>query len=178
MLKMKQIYVDANDASNAITAVQAKTLIRQLIAGFTSIGIKKGDNVLIHSFNSIFYPIIVLALIGCGAGVTGTNPGYTVHELTFALKACKAKLLICDPEVLGDVVTTSAKNCNVPMDNIIALDSTPLSSPPQDKVKGFPSWRKLLSHGEKDWIRFDDEKTSRETPALLFFSSGTTACQN
>ena len=69
---------------------------------------------------------------------------------------------------------SAAKNCNIPLERILALDTTPLSSPAQSKVKGLSSWRTLLTHGEKDWIRFDDEQISREMSALFFFSSGTT----
>lgn len=29
-------------------------------------------------------------------------------------------------------------------------------------------------HGETNWVRFDDEKLAKETPAALFHSSGTT----
>jgi acyl-CoA synthetase (AMP-forming)/AMP-acid ligase II len=36
------------------------------------------------------------------------------------------------------------------------------------------SWSELLSHGEDDWIRFDDKQVSRRTPVALLFSSGTT----
>jgi 4-coumarate--CoA ligase len=39
---------------------------------------------------------------------------------------------------------------------------------------GFASWRTLLTHGEGDWLRFDDETKSRNTTAFLCFSSGTT----
>ncbi|KAF1841669.1 AMP-binding enzyme [Cucurbitaria berberidis CBS 394.84] len=170
----KHIYIDANDPSNFISAAHAKILIRQLIAGFQHAGLKKGDVVLIHSFNSIYYPIIVLGIIGCGAINTGTNPSYTSYELTYAIRSSQAKLIICDPDVLGDRIVTAAKDCGVPTEKILALDSAPISSPAQSSIKGFNSWRTLLSHGEEDWIRFDDKHTSENTTALLFFSSGTT----
>ncbi|CAO2657301.1 Nn.00g034270.m01.CDS01 [Neocucurbitaria sp. VM-36] len=168
------IYIDANDPSNSISAAQAKTLIRQLIAGLKHAGLQKGDGVLIHSFNSIYYSIIALAMIGCGANLTGTNPSYTSHEFTYAIRSSQAKLILCDPDVLGDTVTTAAKACDVPMSKILALDSAPISTSIPPSIEGFSSWRTLLSHGESDWIRFNDEQTSRNTTALLFFSSGTT----
>ncbi|KAJ4374200.1 hypothetical protein N0V83_002941 [Neocucurbitaria cava] len=174
----RPIYVDANDASNFISATQAKTLIRQLIAGLKHAGLQKGDGVIIHSFNTIYYSIIALAMIGCGANLTGTNPGYTSHELTHAIRSCEAKFILCDPDILGDSITTAAKACGLPMNKILALDSVPVSTlgatTGNSNIKGFNSWRTLLSNGEEDWIRFNDEQTSRNTTALLFFSSGTT----
>ena len=40
--------------------------------------------------------------------------------------------------------------------------------------EGQLQWRDLLSHGETDWVRFDDLETARNTTAALLFSSGTT----
>jgi hypothetical protein len=37
--------------------------------------------VLVHSFNSIYYPILVLGIIGSGAIYTGSNPSYTAYEV-------------------------------------------------------------------------------------------------
>jgi 4-coumarate--CoA ligase len=39
---------------------------------------------------------------------------------------------------------------------------------------GFQSWEILLRYGESTWERFNDEKTSNETIASLFLTSGTT----
>jgi 4-coumarate--CoA ligase len=79
-----KVYIDAYDASNSISAVQAKVLIRQLIAGLKHAGIQKGDTVLVHAFNSIYYPILVLGIIGCGAIYTGSNPAYTAYEVRWS----------------------------------------------------------------------------------------------
>lgn len=75
------MYIDAYDASNSISAVQAKVQIRQLIAGFKHVGVQKGDTVLVHAFNNIYYPILVLGIIGRGAIYTGSNPSYTSYEV-------------------------------------------------------------------------------------------------
>ena len=40
--------------------------------------------------------------------------------------------------------------------------------------EGQLQWKDLLSHGERDWERFDDLETAKNTTAALFFSSGTT----
>jgi 4-coumarate--CoA ligase len=176
-LTQSQIYIDALDPSHYVTAAQAKVFICKLIAGFRHAGIKRGDVVLVHAFNSIYYPIIVLGIVGAGAIYTGTNPGYTAHEMTHALKSTGAKMIICDPDVLGDTVTAAAQACGLPLSKILTLD-TALSLPAiltrfnDDGTHA--SWRTLLQHGSSDWLHFDNEKTSRDTVAGLFFSSGTT----
>jgi 4-coumarate--CoA ligase len=75
------MYIDAYNPSNSISAAQAKVLIRQLIAGFKHAGVQKGDTILVHAFNSIYYSILVLGIIGCGAVYTGSNPAYTAYEV-------------------------------------------------------------------------------------------------
>jgi 4-coumarate--CoA ligase len=90
-----KVYIDAYDASNSISAVQAKVLIRQLIAGLKHAGIQKGDTVLVHAFNSIYYPILVLGIIGCGAIYTGSNPAYTAYEVRWSTMPQLSNTDIC-----------------------------------------------------------------------------------
>lgn len=129
---------------------------------------------LIHSFNSIYYPCLVLAAVGLGGMFCGTNPSYTSGELKHAFYSSQAKLIVCDTDVLGDNVTSAAKDCGISSSQIFVLNTTSSSPQSEESFKGFRSWRSLLTHGEEDWMRFDDEETCRNTTALLFFSSGTT----
>jgi 4-coumarate--CoA ligase len=169
-----QIYIDASNPAHHITAAQAHVLIRQLIAGFKYAGIQTGDVVLVHAFNSIYYPIIVLGIIGAGAIYTGTNPGYTRWEIEHALKSSGAKMVICDTEVLENGMSVAAQECGLPRERILMLDDTILHFPLPHAADDMTSWRSLLMHGEADWQRFDELETSRRTIAGLFFSSGTT----
>ncbi|KAF2476219.1 putative AMP-binding enzyme [Lindgomyces ingoldianus] len=165
----KPIYIDAADPSNSISAAQATTLIRKLVAGFKQAGLENGDTVLIHSFNNIYYPIIVLGIIGFGGVFTGTNPSYTTHELKHAISASKAKCVISEPEIL-EAITAAAKDVPIPSSRILVLNSTEK----EEFDDGQQSWRSLLNHGEEDWHRFDSEEISKDTTAMLLFSSGTT----
>ena len=49
----KPIYIDALDPTRYYTQRQAKDTIRKLVAGFRAQGLRKGDVVCIHSFNSV-----------------------------------------------------------------------------------------------------------------------------
>jgi 4-coumarate--CoA ligase len=60
------IYIDALNPSHNVTARKAKTVIRQLVAGFRAMGLQPGDCVNIHSFNDIWYPIFV-RIVACQA---------------------------------------------------------------------------------------------------------------
>jgi acyl-CoA synthetase (AMP-forming)/AMP-acid ligase II len=112
--------------------------------------------------------MLVLGIIGAGGVFTGANPGYTNPELVHHIKTSKAKYLISEPEIFEGALTAAAE-CGIPNSNIWVFDAfhQPLPS-------GSRSWTSLLNRGEKDWVRFDDEKTCMGTTAGRFFSSGTT----
>ncbi|KAF7913218.1 hypothetical protein EAE99_010840 [Botrytis elliptica] len=139
------IYIDAADPSRSISASQARIIIRQLVAGFHAAGI-----------------------IAAGGVFTGTNPSYTSHELTHHIKTSRAKFLIAEPEILTNVLI-AAKECKIHSSNIWIFDVLGQTIP-----DSFKSFRDLMKHGEEDWVRFDNEDTSRKTTAARLFSSGTT----
>ena len=116
----------------------------------------------------IYYSIIFLGVIAAGGVFAGTNPSYTPFELTHHIKTAKSKFIISEPEILSSALT-AARECNIPQTQIWIFDVLG-----QDLPKGFQSWKELLKHGERDWLRFDDEKTSKNTTAARLFSSGTT----
>jgi acyl-CoA synthetase (AMP-forming)/AMP-acid ligase II len=112
--------------------------------------------------------MLYLGIVAAGGVFTGTNPGYTQYELTHHIKTAKANFLITEPEMLGAVVA-AGKQCKIPQSRIFVFDVLG-----QDFPDGFKSWKVLLDHGEKDWERFHDLETVKNTTAARMFSSGTT----
>jgi 4-coumarate--CoA ligase len=162
------IYLDALDASKYYTANTAKTAIRQLVAGFQDAGLAPGDCVGLHSFNNLHYPVIANGIVAFGGIFAGTNPAYTKYELVHHIKTSRAKSLIVEPDLLQGALE-AAKETGIPLSRIYIFDNQP-----GDKIpSGFQSWRSLLSHGEKDWVRLSGEAAKTTTVARLF-SSGTT----
>jgi len=125
--------------------------------------------VCVHAANDIYYPILVLGIIAAGGVFAGTNPAYTPHELTHHINTAKVKYLISEPDVLEPLLS-AAKECNVAAEKIWVFH--PL--PDQICPPGRTSWKQLLEHGEKEWVRFDDLQTCKNTTAMRLFSSGTT----
>ena len=112
--------------------------------------------------------MLFLGIVAAGGIFAGTNPGYTQFELVHHIKTAKTKFIITEPEMLENVLL-AAKGCGISQSKVWIFDSVGQSIP-----SGFTSWKALLDHGEKDWVRFDDEKTCKETTAARLFSSGTT----
>ncbi|KAH8699235.1 hypothetical protein BGW36DRAFT_293241 [Talaromyces proteolyticus] len=164
----KPIYIDVHSTSRSISCNQARKIVRQLIAGLRAAGVQQGDCIAIHSFNDIYYCMLVLAIIGAGGVFTGTNPSYTAAELAHHIKTSKAKFLISEPEILAPLLV-AAKERKISEANIWIFDTQGQTLPP-----GSRSWKGLLNHGEQDWVRFEDANASRNTAAARLFSSGTT----
>jgi 4-coumarate--CoA ligase len=109
----------------------------------------------------------VLGIIAAGGVFTGTNPGYTSHEVSHHLKTARARFLIVEPTLLK---TIQHAQHSIASKHIFIFD--PLDS--ADSHVGYTPWTDLLNHGEADWVRLDDLETSKNTTAMLLFSSGTT----
>jgi acyl-CoA synthetase (AMP-forming)/AMP-acid ligase II len=114
------------------------------------------------------FSMLFLGIIGAGGIFAGTNPSYTPFELVHHIKTSQSQFLITEPEMLENALA-AAKECAIPLSNIWVFNVHRQPLPP-----GFRSWEALMQHGEEDFVRFDDEKVSRETTAARLFSSGTT----
>lgn len=97
----------------------------------------------------------------------GSNPGYKELELTSLLETSKANLVITAPDLLPTVKAVAKRLW-------IADSKLLVFATPRDTPDGFRSWQELFQHGEDDWLRFDNEKLAKETPACLVSTSGTT----
>lgn len=107
---MLKVLIDPENPSKYYSHVTAKDLVQRLISGLHNAGLQRGDTVCIHSFNSIAYPLVVLAIIGAGGISVGTNPSYTKHELAHAVKLAKIKFVLAEPEILANVQTALQEN--------------------------------------------------------------------
>ena len=116
----------------------------------------------------IYYSMLFLGIIAAGGAFAGTNPAYTPFELSHHFKTSETKFIITESDLLPAVLA-AAKDCGISPSNVRIFDTLNEAIP-----SGFESWKSLLNHGERDWARFDDEKTAKRTPAARLFSSGTT----
>lgn len=164
------IYIDAANPERTISANQARIIIRKLVAGLKQWGVRSGrsDVVCLHAFNDIMYPMLALGIIAAGAIFAGTNPSYTSFEIAHHIRTSATKFVITEPEMLESVLAAT-KDCNIAKSNILIMNVLGQAVP-----EGFSSWDKLLSHGEEDWVRFDDIDRAKQTEAARLFSSGTT----
>ncbi len=49
----REIYIDPDNPGRSITASEARSLVRKLVAGFKAVGLQRGDCVCLHAFNDV-----------------------------------------------------------------------------------------------------------------------------
>lgn len=49
----REIYLDPDNPGRSITASEARSLVRKLVAGFKAVGLQRGDCVCLHAFNDV-----------------------------------------------------------------------------------------------------------------------------
>ena len=108
-----------------------------------------------------------MAVIGAGGTFLGSNPGYKELELASLFQAANPKLVIAAPDLLPTVYAVT-KDLGIPEGRVLVFSDSPHDS------GGRRTWNELFQHGQDDWVRFNSEKTARETPACLVTTSGTT----
>ncbi|RLN79822.1 hypothetical protein BBJ28_00013956 [Nothophytophthora sp. Chile5] len=75
-----------------LTFAEVYQQANQICAGLAALGIKKGDIVLLHSFNCMEYPIVFMALSRLGAISSASSPLFKPQELADQIKAANVRL--------------------------------------------------------------------------------------
>ncbi|KAL8994167.1 MAG: hypothetical protein Q9169_005798 [Polycauliona sp. 2 TL-2023] len=164
----RPVLVDASNPLRFLTRDSAKLATRKLIAGLKAEGLAAGDCVCINAFNDIYYPILMLAIIGAGGRFTGSNPSYTSFELNHHIRTSHATFLFAEPPMLATTLQ-SATDCGIPATRVYTFDTRE-----QAPVTGQKPWTDLFKHGEADWVTFNDPSQAKSTISTLSFTSGTT----
>lgn len=93
---------------------------------------------------------------------------YTQHELTHTTKIAHVKFILTQPDLLPNILKAAEAN-GVSKERVIIFNPNNEPAP-----SGFLQWSDLLSHGETDWVRFNDYESAYQTGAARLYSSGTT----
>lgn len=117
--------------------------------------------------SQILYPVWLLAVVGAGGIFTGTNPAYTPHELTRHVRTTRARFLVVEPELLS-TVTACITDTGMPSSSIFVLNATK-----ETFASEYPSWKRLMTFGEADWVRLASHDEAKSTTAALLSTSGT-----
>ena len=115
----------------------------------------------------VYYPPLLLAIIGAGGIYTGCNPSYTGTEISRHLKSTKSRFFISDVTLLSKIAD-NVLSTDLPASNVFQFNHHG-----EDILPGFPSWRELQNHGEASWMTFSSQDEAKATTAALLSTSGT-----
>ncbi|XP_020582501.1 4-coumarate--CoA ligase-like 4 isoform X2 [Phalaenopsis equestris] len=127
----------------------------------SSLSIRKGDVVLLLSPNSIYFPIVSLAVLSLGAVLTTTNPLNTPQEIAKQIADSRPVIAFTIRPLLPKLISPSLP--------IVLLEDDWSSD---DDSRIVFTIRDLISSGPDRFHR--PEPVNQDDPATLLYSSGTT----
>ena len=163
--KLAMIHVDRDKVERRFTYNDMKRASNQCVNYFTSLGIKKGDRVLLVLKRHYQFWFAILALHKLGAIAIPATNQLLAHDFEYRIKAAGVSAIVCTAD--GDVAAQ--------------VDEA-------EKCEGCALQNKILVGGEREgWKNFDEEyklysahyyRTEESPcgsdPMLMFFTSGTT----
>ena len=162
--KLAMLHIDKNKVERRFTFKDMKRATSQCANYFTSLGIKKGDRVMLVLKRHYQFWFAMVALHKLGAIAIPATNQLKDHDFVYRFNAAGVSAILCTADGdVADIVDSAAKQC--------------------DQLK-----TKILVGGSKEgWHDFDSEyglfsgKFERtedtscgDEPALMFFTSGTT----
>ncbi|KAK6131416.1 hypothetical protein DH2020_034841 [Rehmannia glutinosa] len=126
------------------------------------LGIRKGHVILLLTPNSIYFPIVCLAVMSLGAIITTTNPLNTSGEIAKQIADSKPVLAFTIPQLLPKIADS-----NLP---IVILG--PNCNPNSSKLRIVTSIEEMMRR-EPSQSRVK-ERVNQDDTATLLYSSGTT----
>lgn len=170
----KVLHIEAADPSNQITKSELRTLLERMAHGLRhkfkigSNGPNK-DTVTVISHGQILAPAVLYAIIAAGGVYSAASPSSTVSDLARQIKIGKSNLIICGRDHIK-VASDAAKECGLPLSNVLCLDSTKGAW----KLESLQGNVNALSRQKLKWRKIFDPKLLKESLIVILWSSGTT----
>ncbi|KAK2398366.1 AMP-dependent synthetase and ligase family protein [Trifolium repens] len=149
-------FIDAS-TGRQFTYQQLWRAVDAVTSSLSTMGISKGDVILLLSPNSIYFPVVCLSVISLGAIITTTNPLNTTREISKQIADSKPVLAFTTPSLVSKITGAS------PSLPIILMETDGHSSNTlEEMMKKEPA----LSRAR--------ERVNQDDTATLLYSSGTT----
>ncbi|KAL3457962.1 hypothetical protein BJX64DRAFT_302297 [Aspergillus heterothallicus] len=168
-------YFDASAPSKNFSLAQAEVYVKQIASGLEKLGLRPNDKVLLYSNNSLYFPVLLWAVLAGRCVFTAAAPSASITELEYQLRDSDAKLLLAGPDQVPVALDAASK---------IGLreDQVYLFCDPEDVVEQKAQhirpwtdiWRPAAEAQSWTWKRIDSLREAQETTAIINYSSGTT----
>jgi 4-coumarate--CoA ligase len=112
-------------------------------------------------------PTLFWGIIAAGGVYSAAASSFLPAELARQVKQGLSNLIVCSADC-KDTAIAAAKDCGIPLDRVLVLESNPRS------LRDLKSGREVISDQELDWTRIKNKKDLDESVICLLYSSGTT----
>lgn len=112
-------------------------------------------------------PAAFYGVIAAGGVYSAASPSSTVSELARQISIGGSNLVICSEEHV-DVAKQASKQCNVPLDRILVLSSSPR------KLESLGTGIDAISTSRLPWTPITDQLALKQSLIVILWSSGTT----
>lgn len=153
-------YIDAI-TGRQLTYAKLWKSVESVADSLFNLGIRKGNVVLILSPNSIYFPVVCLAVMSLGAIITTSNPLNTAAEIAKQMADSNPVLAFTTSHLVAKII-----GLNLP---IVLLDEIQISIPEAKIVTNLD----LMMKTEPSRHRVK-ERVNQDDTATLLYSSGTT----
>ncbi len=162
--KLAMLHLDVNKTERRFTFKDMKQYSNQCANYFTSLGIKKGDKVMLVLKRHYQFWFAMVALHKIGAVAIPATNQLKQHDFEYRFNAAEVSAIVCTADGdVADIAEAAAKNCPS-VKNLILVGGK------KENWHDFNEEFKLFS---RKFVRPEDASAGDET-ALMFFTSGTT----
>ncbi|KAK7890590.1 hypothetical protein LTR67_007798 [Exophiala xenobiotica] len=167
------LHLEAANPSNKITKSDLRDLVQRIAHGLRDqygIGAngRNKDVVTVISHGQVLIPAVFFGVIAAGGVYSAASPSSTVSEFARQINIGTSRLVICSAEFKG-LAAQAAKQCNVPLDRILVLESSPSWS-----LKNLDGEVDGISDRKLNWERITDPEALKKSLITILWSSGTT----
>ncbi|KAF4366549.1 hypothetical protein F8388_012482 [Cannabis sativa] len=159
----KIAFIDAATGHH-LTFPQLWRAVDSVATSLSVMGIRKGDVILLLSPNSIYFPVVCLAVMSLGAIITTTNPLNTSREIAKQIADSKPVLAFTIPQLVSKIAGS-----NLP--TVLLIDDENRNS--LDKSMNIVGSLGEMMRKEPSTNRIG-YRVNQEDTATLLYSSGTT----
>ncbi|EXJ68030.1 uncharacterized protein A1O5_08645 [Cladophialophora psammophila CBS 110553] len=167
------LHLEASNPSNKIAKKDLLDLTQRIAHGLRhhyGVGANgpNTDVITVISYGQPLVPAAFYGTIAAGGVYSAASPSSTVADLARQVSVGTSRLIICGSEH-KDLATQAAKQCNLSLERILVLESSPSWS-----LTSLDGRINVISDQTVKWERITDPTALRKSLIVILWSSGTT----
>ncbi|KAL2840342.1 hypothetical protein BJX68DRAFT_258528 [Aspergillus pseudodeflectus] len=168
-------YFDAAKPAKNFSLAQAEGYVKQIASGLQALGLQPNDKVLLYSNNSLFFPVLLWAVLAGRLVFTAASPAASVTELEYQLRDSDAKLLLAGPDQVA-VALDAASRVGLRREQVyLFCDPENVQKGTRQPIQPWTDiWRPASEAKSWTWKKIETLQEAQATTAIINYSSGTT----